>query len=158
MRPFLVKAEKVCFILVATILIVHLGPTSNPALASDMTAVTIHGRLSGPGGTINVDAEASGTGTPVLFAGSGTDSPVNGPPKISKGYCRFPLSGSLSGSVVTLSGVVTFSNVRSVVGTPIMFRANASTGSITFIFGPSLGTGGETFTFTGTGSVVIASK
>ncbi len=142
MRPFLLKAGKVCFILVATISIVHLGPTATPVLASDMTVVTISGRVAG--GTLQVGAHASGTAG--SLSGLGFDSPIPGTPK---GYCRIALTGSLAGSVATLSGPVIFSTVPSFVGTPVTFIGDASTGSITFNFGGSI--------FTGTGSVVIAS-
>jgi hypothetical protein len=142
MIPFLLKAGKVCFILVATISIVHLGLTANPVSASDMTVVTISGRVAG--GTLQVGAHASGTAS--SLTGLGFDSPIPGHPK---GYCRISLTGFLSGSVVTLSGAVIFSTVPSFVGTPVTFIGNASTGAITFNFGGTI--------LTGTGSVVIAS-
>ena len=142
MIPFLLKAGKVCFILVATISIVHLGLTANPVLASDMTVVTISGRVAG--GTLQVGAHALGTAS--SLTGLGFDSPIPGHPK---GYCRISLTGFLSGSVVTLSGAVIFSTVPSFVGTPVTFIGNASTGAITFNFGGTI--------LTGTGSVVIAS-
>ena len=146
MRPLLLKAGKVCFVLVATISIVHIGPTTNPVWASDMTVVTISGHVSGPGGTLQVGAQASGP-TASSLNGLGFDSPIPGHPK---GYCRISLTGSLSGNVITLSGPVIFSNVPSNNGIAVTFIANASTGSITFNFGGSI--------FTGTGSVVIASQ
>ncbi len=141
MKPFMLKAGKVCFILVATILIMHLGPTTNPALASDMTVVTISGRVAG--GTLQVGAHASGPAS--SLSGLGFDSPIPGTPK---GYCRIALTGSLSGSMVTLSGPVIFSTDPTNNGITVTFTANASTGSIIFNFGGAI--------FTGTGSVVIA--
>ena len=144
MRSFLLmKAGKICLIIVTTISIVYLGPIANPVWASDLTVVTIVGDVSGQGGTLQVGAQASGTAS--SLDGLGFDSPVPGHPK---GYCRIPLAGSLSGNVITLTGNVAFSNDPSNIGTPVTFRANAANGSITFIFGA--------FTFTGTGSVVIA--
>ena len=149
MKPFLLKAGKVCLILVAAISIVYLGPTTNSVWALDsITVVTIKGRVAG--GTVQVKAEASGTAS--SLGGFGTDSPINGLPKGQgpKGYCRFPLTGSLSGSKVTLSGVVSFSNVPSNIGTPVTIKGDASNGSIIFNFGGTI--------LTGTGSVVIASQ
>lgn len=143
MRSLLVKASKVCLIIVTTISIVYLGPIANPVWASGMTVVTIVGDVSGPGGTLQIGAQASGTAS--SLDGLGFDSPIPGHPK---GYCRIPLTGSLSGNEIILSGKVAFSNDPSNLGTPVTFKANASNGSITFVFGA--------FTFTGTGSVVIA--
>jgi hypothetical protein len=143
MRPFLLKEGKVCFILVAAISIVLLGPTTNPVWASDITVVTISGRVAG--GTLQVGAHASGPAS--SLSGLGFDSPIPGTPK---GYCRIALTGSLAGSVVTLSGPVIFSTVPSLVGIPVRFTADASTGSILFNFGGTL--------FQGAGSVVIAAQ
>lgn len=149
MRPFLLKAGKVfCVILVTIISIVFLGPAANPVLASDITVVTITGRVTNPNpaiGTARVHATASGTTG--SLSGMGSDNGIPGNPK---GTCTFPLTGTLTGSVVTLSGVVTFSNNPSFIGTNVTLTANASTGSITFNFGG--------FIFTGTGSVVIAAQ
>lgn len=149
MRLLVLKAVKVCLILVTIISIAYLMPTPNPVWA-DVTVVTIKGVVTGPLGTVKVNAEAEASGAAGSLVGSGTDSPINGPPKVSKGYCRFGLSGTLSGSTATLSGIVSFSNVPSFVGTPVTITGDASTGMITFTFG--------TFgTDTGTGSVVITS-
>ncbi len=155
MRSFLLKVGKVCVITAATVSLVYLGqPTMNSARASDMTVVSIKGMVSGPGGTLIVGATVSGT--PDSLSGVGFDNgagPGSATPGSPKGYCRFPLTGSLTGGVVTLNGTVAFSNFKGVpsfVGTPVSFTAVPSTGptgSITFNFGG--------FIFTGTGSVVV---
>ncbi len=152
MRSFLLKVGKVCVITAATVSLVYLGqPTMNSARASDMTVVSIKGMVSGPGGTLIVGATVSGT--PDSLSGVGFDNgagPGSATPGSPKGYCRFPLTGSLTGGVVTLNGTVAFSNVPSAVGTPVSFTAVQSTGhtgSITFNFGG--------FIFTGSGSVVV---
>lgn len=111
-------------------------------LKSPLTDVTLT-----PGLTLHVGAEASGSAA--ALTGRGFDTPFRGNPfGPPPGYCRFPLSGSLSGSVVTLSGAVTFSNDPTLVTTTVTITADASTGVITFDFG--------TLTLTGTGSVIVA--
>ncbi len=113
-----------------------------------VTTVTIGGQVNVDGVTVTVRAHA--TGSTSSLVGAGTDSPpfpgVSGNP----GACQFPLAGSVSGSTVTLSGAVTQSSIPSFVTTPVGITASASTGAITFTFGP--------FTLTGTGTVVITDE
>lgn len=114
---------------------------------SPKTVVTISGDVTlAAGFTVHVGAAASGSA--VALTGQGFDTPFRGNLTGTPGYCRFPLTGSLSGSVVTLSGAVTFSSDPTFVGVPVTITADGSTGGITFDFGP--------FTLTGTGSVVVA--
>ena len=118
------------------------------AYASPPTTVNVSGQVSlAPGLTLTVEAHAKGSSS--SLTGAGVDStfhgnPLPGPP----GTCNFDnLAGSISGTTITLSGSVTHSTDPSLVGTPVTVIADASTGAITFIFGP--------FTLTGTGTVII---
>ncbi len=115
---------------------------------STVTTVRVSGLVSNPTLGISVTVRASASGSTSSLVGAGTDSPpfpgVSGNP----GACQFPLMGSVvSGSTVTLSGAVTQSSISAFVGIPVEIDAMASTGAITFTFGP--------FTFTGSGTVVI---
>ena len=137
---------------VALIGMTFLGPTTSTE-ASHRTVVTVRGNVTNvtPGlGTIFVTAQASGP-TSGTLTGQGHDGPPNGSGASgapgNPGVCPFPLTGSLSGSVVTLSGTVSFSSNPAFVGAPVSITANASTGAITFNFAG--------FIFTGTGSVVV---
>ncbi len=122
-----------------------LGASS--ALASQTTA-TVSGTVTlAPGLSLQVTAAASGTSASSL-SGQGIDSTFHGNPGgPPPGTCGFPLTGSVSGGVVTLSGAVTRSTNPSLVGIPVTVIGDASTGAITFLF--------DGFTLTGTGTVVI---
>ena len=111
------------------------------------TTVTISGTVSSAavGFTVSIRAHASGTTT--SLSGGGTDSPPPNVPPGNPAVCQWPLTGSVSGSVVSLTGTVTQSSVRAEIGTPITLTADASTGAITWTFGP--------FPLTGTGTVEI---
>jgi hypothetical protein len=122
---------------------------------STVTTVRISGQVSNSiAGTTTVRADATGSKSALL--GAGTDGPpfpgVSGNP----GVCQFPLTGSVSRSAVTLSGTATQSSIPDFVGTHVEITASAS-GDITFTFGPipSGLLAGSTFTFTGSGTVVI---
>ena len=133
-----------------------VGMLSSPqqAEASNKVVVTISGAVTETtvfsGFKLHVQARVSGPAG--SLTGQGSDSPPG------KGYCRFPLTGSLVGDVVTLSGVTTFTNSDTTpVGVPVTFVANASTGDITWTFDVgAVIAGGPFLIFTGTGSVVIA--
>lgn len=123
------------------------GPIA--VFAADRTAVTVQGNVSLPGLTVHLGAAASGPAG--ALTGAGFDAPaigsgVSGAPG-NPGFCEFPLTGSVSAGVVTLSGAVKESSTPTLIGTPVTITANPSTGSITFVFGP--------FTLTGTGSVSV---
>ncbi len=117
--------------------------------AADVTAVTVQGNVSLPGLTVHLGAAASGPAG--ALTGAGFDAPAIGSGVSSApgnpGFCDFPLTGSLSAGVVTLSGTVKVSSEPSLIGTPVAITADASTGSITFVF--------DGLTLTGTGSVSI---
>ena len=100
-----------------------------------------------PGLSLQLTANASGT--PSALSGQGVDSTFHGNPGgPPPGTCLFrSLTGSVSGSVVTLAGVVDASTDNTLVGVPVMIVANASTGAITFTF--------STAVLTGTGVVLI---
>ncbi len=117
--------------------------------AADQTAVTVQGNVSLPGLTVHLGAAASGPAG--ALKGAGFDSPAmgsgaSGAPG-NPGVCEFPLTGSVSAGVVTLSGAVKESSEPNLIGILVKITANSSTGSITFDFGP--------FTLTGTGSVNV---
>ena len=136
--------------LVAILMVAFVMLTVRPVQASHKTVVTLSGDVTlAPGLTLHVAAHASGPAG--ALSGQGFDSPFRGNPFGSPpppGYCRFPLTGSLVGSVLALSGNVAFSNDPSLLGIPVSITANALTGSIIFDFGSD--------TLTGTGSVVVA--
>ncbi|MGI0020798.1 MAG: hypothetical protein ACREAY_10045, partial [Nitrososphaera sp.] len=112
--------------------------TSPSALAEKQTTtVHINGQVSTESGdTLTLQAHAKGS-SPSSLSGKGLDSTFHGgsPPP---GTCTFALTGSISddGSIITLSGAVTQSSNAALVGTPVEIIADASTGEITFIFGP----------------------
>jgi hypothetical protein len=122
-----------------------LAPAAHAA-GSTATTVNISGTVSLPGfGSVSVRAHASGTTT--LLSGGGTDSPPPNIPPGNPAVCQWPLTGSVSGSVVKLAGTVTQSSVRAEIGTAVTLTADASTGAITWTFGG--------FPLTGTGTVEI---
>jgi hypothetical protein len=131
-------------VLVAAFLFL-LAPATYAAGGSG-TTVTISGTVSLSGfGTVSVRAHASGITS--SLSGGGTDSPPPNIPPGNPAVCQWPLTGSVSGSVVMLVGTVTQSSVRAEIGTPITLTADASTGAITWTFGG--------FPLTGTGTVEI---
>lgn len=115
------------------------------AMAGPPTTVNIDGQVSIAGSTLTLSANAAGTSA--SLTGRGVDSTFHGagPPA---GTCVFPLTGSISGSVVTLSGAVRQSSDPTLVGASVLIVADAGTGSITFTFA-------GVFVLTGTGTVVI---
>ena len=124
-----------------------VGMLSSPqqAEAAHRVVVTISGDVG-----LHVQAQVKGPANALV--GQGSDSPAG------KGYCRFPLTGSvdLGTGIVTLAGVTTFTNSDTIpVGIPVTFVADASDGSITWTFDLT-GIGGPFLVFPGTGSVVIA--
>ncbi len=116
------------------------------AYAAQPTTVTLSGVVTGPAGTFTIRAEASGSTS--SLSGDGTDSP---PPGASgnPGVCHFTLTGSISGTVVTLSGAFDQSSIPSLIGLPIVITADASTGSLIF------SVAGGAIIETGTGTVTI---
>ncbi len=127
---------------VATLMI--LMTTMVPARASNDTRVTIIGDVSVGGITFHVQAQASGSSS--SLSGQGISSPLAN--SVGPGNtARFPLTGSVSGSTVTLTGSIAFSPNAANIGMPIAITADSSTGYIEFDFGLTK--------FTGTGSVVI---
>jgi hypothetical protein len=131
-------------VLLATSLIL-LAPATY-ATDSSSTTVTISGMVKDRSGVL-VSVRAHATGTTSSLSGGGTDSPPPNSPPGNPAVCQFPLTGSMSGSVVTLNGVVTQSSVRMEIGTTITLTADASTGEIKWNFGDDR--------FTGTGTVEV---
>ena len=138
------QSLKMVIILLLLPLALLLVPASHAQ--PTVTTVLISGLVSNPKfGSVTVRASASGS--TFSLVGAGTDSPpftgVSGNP----GACQFPLTGSVSGSMVTLSGSVTQSSISAFLGTSVGINAIASTGAITFTFGG--------IPFAGMGIVVI---
>lgn len=121
-----------------------IGPAPGSADGGNV-AVTISGPVSVPGFTVHVEAQARGQAA--ALNGHGSDTPITPPSGNNPDVCTFPLTGSVAGSVATLSGTVTFSSNSSLLGTPVTVTADASNGSIVFNFGG--------FILTGTGTVRI---
>jgi hypothetical protein len=127
-----------------------IGGTPAFSHAANPVVVTISGELVSPvtGNRLQVRAQVDGPAA--ALTGMGSDA---GKSEAAPFYCRFSLTGTLVGNVVTLAGTVTFSTAD-VVGVPVTITAtdvnapNPSNDPITFTFGP--------FVFVGTGSVVIA--
>lgn len=117
--------------------------SATTAQASPNTGVSIAGHVSNADLGLTLTVQAQADGTAASLSGQGMDNTVSG----GKGYCRSPLTGSLSGDWVTLAGSVTFSNDPANEGVPVTYTANASTGEIIFDFGG--------FVFTGTGQVHV---
>ncbi len=107
---------------------------------------------SGP--TLHVSAQASGA--TASLNGHGVDSTFHGNPGgLPPGTCTFrSLTGSLSGSTVTLAGLVSTSTNPALVGVAAIFQGDASTGDIAFTFDTGGAVGGP-FVLTGTGVVLI---
>ena len=99
---------------------------------------------------VNVDAE----GDPSSLAGAGRHFASTG------AHNYWPASGSISGNIVTLSGVVDDSNAPYLIGSPVQVVGDASTDAITLTFGPLAGGPfrGQTLTFTGSGKVTVRTK
>ncbi|MCI0330332.1 MAG: hypothetical protein L0196_05185 [candidate division Zixibacteria bacterium] len=143
------KSRALAILAVVAVGLVFLTYPFKNAQAEPGTVVSISGNVTlAEGFTLQVGATASGPSNALV--GQGFDSPFRGNPTATTppGYCRFPLTGSASGNVVSLSGNVSFSNDPSNLGVAVSITADASTSAITFVFGP--------FTLTDTGSVVIA--
>ncbi len=122
-----------------------------PASAAAETVVTVMGNVATPPGpgAFSVHLGALTRGPADALTGTGFDLPPIGSGASSApgnpGFCVFPLTGSVSAGVVTLSGAVKESSIKALIGTPVRVMADMSNGSITFVFG--------TLTLTGTGSV-----
>ena len=129
--------------LVGVAALVFLGGS---AIAAPPTNVHISGEVTlAPGFSLQLTANASGT--PSSLSGQGVDSTFHQGPVSPPGTCEFPLTGSVTGNVVTLTGTVTQASDKTLIGTPVSIVADASTGAITFHFGG--------FVLTGTGNVHI---
>jgi opacity protein-like surface antigen len=134
---------------VALMGITFLGPTASPAQAADLV-VNVTGEVV-LFGTFDFQLGATARGAADALTGRGFDAPIEGAGGeggLGHDYCHFPLTGSLSGSVVTLTGTVTSSNNPADLGAAVTIIADASTGAITYDF--------DGVVLTGTGKVTIA--
>lgn len=106
------------------------GPPGNSSFAVEVQAQGLTGVRPWDGTTATVQVKAvvegedasSLAGEARLFGAQG-----------AHGY--WPATGSISGNVVTLSGVLTESNIG-LVGTPVELEANSSSGAMTVTLGP----------------------
>jgi hypothetical protein len=142
-RPALATMKKIAVALPMLLMPLLLAPV---VYATQPTRVLLSGVVTGPDGIFTVRAEASGT--TASLSGGGTDSPPPGPaPPGNPGVCHFRLTGFITGTVVTLSGVFDQSSLKSLIGLPVVITADASTGAITFAVAggtPDTGTGAVT--------------
>lgn len=71
--------------------------------------------------------------------------------------CIYELSGSVTGSLVVLSGPIIQSTNELIEGSPVLIEANAATGAVHLTLGPIVGGVfvGQTIEFFGSGKVII---
>ena len=127
------------------------GPPGNSSFGVEIQAQDLTGVRPWDGTTARVQVKAvvegedasSLAGEARLFGAQG-----------AHGY--WPATGSISGNLVTLSGVLTESNIG-LVGSPVELEANSSSGAITVTLGPFAGGPfvGQTIVVDGFGSVKI---
>lgn len=130
--------------LTSLLVVALVALAASPSLAAPVTNVHVSGEVTlVPGFSLQLTANASGTAT--SLSGRGVDGPFHGLPLHET--CEFPLTGSVLGDVVTLTGFVTQSSVKSLIGIPVTIIAHESTGFIVFQF--------DGVVLTGTGNVDI---
>jgi hypothetical protein len=127
------------------------GPPAGSTIAVEVQAQNLTG-LRPDGGMANVQVKAVVQGEDASSL-AGEEARLFGA-RGAHGY--WPATGSLVGNLVTLSGVLTESNIG-LVGTPVELEANSSTGAVTVTIGPfSAGSFlGQTIVVNGFGSVKI---
>ena len=147
-----------------------------PALTAGLTVTVFTvaaSALAGPPATSSVGVEVQAqdltgvapNGTPVTLvqvkaAVQGEDaSSLTGEIRLFRAggaHSYAPVTGSLVGDIVTLSGELTESNIG-LVGTPVVLEANSSSGAITVTLGPRSGGPfvGTTTVFEGFGKVKV---
>jgi hypothetical protein len=103
------------------------------------------------GESVEVRLKAELEGDPSFLIGQGRHFASSG------AHNYWPATGSMTGTVVTLSGTVTGSNVAFLIGSPVEVEADSATGQIALNFGPLAGGpfAGRILGFTGTGRVEI---
>ena len=128
------------------------GPPATSSVAVEIQAQDLTGVRPWDGNTAKVQVKAVVQGDDASsLAGDARVFGAGG----AHGYGT--ATGSLVGNVVTLSGVLTESNIG-LVGTPVELEANSSTGAITLTIGPFTGgppSVGQTLVVDGFGSVKI---
>jgi hypothetical protein len=125
-------------------------PTS-PAVEVELRSEHLRGtRPDGSDVTFRLKAEAQGDDASSL-EGNGRHFGSGGV------HNHWSVTGSVSGDVVTLTGVTTDSNESFLIGSPVNLVGDASSGSITLAFGPLAGGhfAGQTIVGTGVGTVTI---
>lgn len=144
-RLFFATARSAAITVSAGVLLVAAIVTPTIAFAEKPTTVHINGQVSI--GDVVVEVQANAKGSPTALSGRGMDTPVHSGSDFVPGECTFPLEGSISGDIITLTGVVTQASNPDDLGTLVAVIADSSTGEIEFDFGP--------FVLTGTGNVVV---
>ncbi len=103
---------------------------------------------------VEVTIAANARGSAASLEGLGTNHASTGATN------HFTLSGSTTGSLVTLSGIIVKSTFPPMVGSPVTITGDLETGGLTFTLGPIAGGPfkDETVVFAGSGTVVVTGK
>ena len=128
------------------------GPPGNSSFGVEIQAQDLTGVRPWDGTTAKVQVKAVVEGDASSLAGE-AEARLFGA-QGAHGY--WPATGSLVGNLVTLSGVLTESNIG-LVGTPVELEANSSSGAMTVTIGPFAAGPfvGQTLVVDGFGSVKI---
>ena len=129
------------------------APSGNTSFGVEVQAIDLTGIRPWDGGTAVVDVKAVVEGEDASFlAGEGRVFGAGG----AHGYWQ--ATGSLVGNLLTLSGVLTESNIG-LAGTPVELQANISTGAMTVTIGPWTALfPGQTVVVEGSGRVKIKTR
>jgi hypothetical protein len=140
---------------IATAVLGLLAPTPPPAAADSLTTVHITGEGSGflPAPCTcqaSVILAVHGRGDDVSLTGSGTAHASTGATNL------FELTGSISDSIVSLSGTVYQSSFPILEGSSVEIEADTTTGVVTFTLTPDGGPfNGIPLIFVGSATIVV---
>jgi len=139
-------------------LAVVLMPIS-PVSAEQMITAHVAGKATGilPAPcncNVKVNIAANARGSAASLEGLGTNHASTGATN------HFTLSGSTTGSLVTLSGIIVKSTFSPMVGSPVTITGDVETGVLTFTLGPIAGGPfeGQTVVFAGSGTVAVTGQ
>lgn len=150
-----VRLAKLAILSVAFLMVLSVGVVAMPASAPTKS-VAIHFVVRPPAlpGLIDsaLSVHATARGSAQALSGMGVDAP---------GFCNWPVTGSISGNTVTLSGNVDKTiNPALFAGVPVSIvgvdNGRGQGDDITWTFGPVPALGGATIEIVTTGSVVIS--
>lgn len=139
---------------ISALLFAALIPAA-PVSADSGTMVQISGKVTGYLGApcncqAGVTLVANLRGESTSLEGSGTGHSSTGATN------QFDLTGSIDGTLVTLSGTVVQSTAWYLVGSPVLIVADVETGALTFTLSPVNGPYiNQTLIFTGSGNVLV---